>query len=90
MNGGDNPFGPLGLPATFAPATVAWRLGQLEMGTPAGAVKLHVLVVDTPAGRLGFTFDDDGARKLADAIGAQVSGLTLARTLPATNGGGRP
>jgi hypothetical protein len=83
----NNPFAGLGLPATFVPAPAAWRLGKLEMETTAGHVKLHVVVVDTAAGRLAFTLDDAGARKFAEAITAQVSGITVATVLPANNGG---
>jgi hypothetical protein len=88
VNEANNPFAPLGLPANFAPAPPAWRLGKLDMAGPAGNVELHVVVFDTPAGRFAVTFDAAGARQLAEALTTQASGLTLARTLPANNGGG--
>lgn len=82
-----NPFEPLGLPASWVPtAPVTWRLGNVELAGPAGALKLHVLVVDTPAGRIGVPLDDAGARALIDQLTAQCSGLHVARSLPPTNG----
>lgn len=82
-----NPFAPLGLPATWSPlAPHSWRLGQLDIGTPDGPQRLHVVVIDTPAGRVGLPLNGASARAFIDQLSAQISGIHVARTLPPSNG----
>lgn len=77
-----NPFLQVGLPATFAPTALGWTFTKIIAAGPDGPDTLHVLLVDTVIGRLGFTFDRDAFLRLSDQIREQVSGLTVASDIP--------
>lgn len=76
----------LGLPATFVPVPIAWHLAHLAAQAGGVAPSLLVVILDTATGRNAFVFTDEDARKLADAITSNTTGLTVARTLDTPNG----
>lgn len=87
--GGPGQAGPpleLGLPATWAPVPITWHLAKLAVVGPTGPATLHVLMVDGPTGRVAFGFPTDDLARLRDQLTEQVSGLTVAGSIPATNG----
>lgn len=86
---GENPFAPLGLPASFNPAVPrTFRLGGVTVATPDGPKRIHVIVVESSDGVIGVPLDDAGARDLIDKLRTQLSGLEVARALPLDNGKG--
>lgn len=79
----------LGLPPTFAPVPAIAQFAKIGAPGPDGVQTLHVMLLDTPIGRLGFAFDADSFRKLGEAIIQQATGLTLASTVPPNGNGER-
>lgn len=87
-----NPYAPLGLPATWAPIQPGWAIGKIDMQTDLGARTAHVLMFDSPIGRIGFAFDVATWGNIARAMYEQLSGLSLAHPaqVPKADGSDRP
>ena len=45
-----SPWPQIGLPALFQACPVAWRFGTVNGNGPAGAVTMHVLIIDSANG----------------------------------------
>lgn len=75
---GDGTLGQqLGLGDMWQPAPVRYYLASVQTLTDQGAQRLHVLMVDTLAGRVGFSFTHDELVELGRKIMEQTSGLTI-------------
>jgi hypothetical protein len=68
----------LGLGAQFSPAPMTYTWHRLDLQTTQGAMRLHVLVIDTSSGRQGYVFDDDALRAFANTATTQATGLIVA------------
>lgn len=77
----------LGLGPQWAPAPAAWGVAPL---TAADGSKVYVLLLHTAGGSMGAAFTAEGIRALVAGLTEQVSGLTIATTIPVANGTLRP
>lgn len=82
-----NPFDALGLPATWQPVPVTYRLAKVTAQGPAGTYSYHTLIFDGPTSRTGLAFTDDALRALIHTLQQALTGLTIASTVPPTPNG---
>lgn len=76
----------LGLPPTFTPTRIQWYLARLRAAGDGAASSILIIILDDGAGRHAYVMADDDARRMADQITEQISGLQVARTIETPNG----
>ena len=85
MNGAPNPLQALGLPAMWAPVPIGYAFATLDVQGDDGVGLVHVLVIDTPTGRIGLAFSPAELERLRDTLTRQISGIIPARPRPPGN-----
>lgn len=80
-----NAWQQLGLPKGFLPTGFNWSWGSLDITDATGSRKAHVWIVDGINGRLGFVFEPEALRRLAEQALEQVSGIQVVQSLPGPN-----
>lgn len=73
------PLEAIGLPPTWQPVPVVWRIASLDVQSAAGVDRLWVLIWDTPTGRQAYALPREALQRLIDQLSQQVTGLEVAR-----------
>jgi hypothetical protein len=68
------------------PGPLQWNIAHLKSSAPDVAANALVLVLDNSGGREGYVLRDEDARRLAEQILHQLTGLHIASTIDTPNG----